>query len=571
VKWCVIWRIVDLNKMTEPTMSDQISNRTSPFKVIGLTVWMVSYNIGVLPAIMPAIVREFDSSIGSIQAVLVLFSLTTAAFAPTTENLCRYFGRTPVFLIGLVLYGIGIGLTALSSSIALLAVSFAVLTGLAATPLVSTPWTLVDLIYEGKSEEQATVGLIVVSTLGSLMGSLLGGLLASQLGWRWAFVPSLVALIGIWFWRRSLPNLSLYCKQPIDWVGGLLSFLGLGLILSGLSLGMELGWWERKRIFSIAGVVLPPFPLSIVPPLIAAGLILLGFFFFWQRRQAKKGEASILRAGLLRKPGFVVGMLASMLHTLIAAGVQFNLFQYVPLALSSDPYQTALTIMPYNIMKILVVVAAIKFLALGTDRNGNTAFQRLSPKLIMLIGLALLTVGIFMLYHSLTPQVTSVDLLPGLVMMGIGSGLFTPYVSRLTYSAAESSKEEGTGIYNPVQNLGNSLGRAILGSSLIFFASRDIVDSILQQLNRTVAPAERVRLIATLQEMIQTFSRREVGAALANQVPPSVVPLLRQISQEAITSGMQTSLLLALLLAGICFLLVNILPKYPSRYVEENV
>jgi MFS family permease len=556
--------------MTESTTPNQLLGRNSPFRVIGLTVWMVSYNIGVLPAIMPAIVRDFDSSIGSIQTVLVLFSLTTAAFAPTTENLCRYFGRTPVFLAGLVLYGIGISFTALSSSIAILAVSFAVLTGLAATPLVSTPWTFVDLIYRGKTEEQATLGLIVVSTLGSLMGSLLGGFLASQIGWRWAFLPSLIALIGIWFRRRSLPNLSLYCEQPIDWVGGLLSFLGLGLILSGVSLAMEFGWWEPKRVFTIGGVVMPPFPLSIVPPLIAVGLILLGFFGFWQRRQAKKGEASILRAGLLRKPGFVLGMLAAMLHTLIIAGVQFNLFQYVPLALSLDPYRTALTIMPLNITKILVVIVTLKLLRLGSDRNGDTVFQRLSPKSIVFSGLALLATGIFMLYRSLTLQVTSINLLPGLVMMGIGSGLFTSYASRLTYSAAENGRVEGTGIYNPVQNLGSSLGKAILGTALIFYASRNIVDGVLQQMEQTINPADRTRLIATLQEMVQTLSRREVTAEVVNYVPPSVVPFLRQISHEAATSGLQTSLLLALLLTGLCFLLSTTLPKYPSRHADEN-
>ncbi|BAU10921.1 permeases of the major facilitator superfamily protein [Leptolyngbya sp. NIES-3755] len=546
----------------------QIWSRTSPLRVISLTVWMVSYNIGVLPAIMPAIVQEFDSSIGSIQTVLVLFSLTTAAFAPTTENLCRYFGRTPVFLVGLVLYGLGISFTALSSSIVILALSFAVLTGLAATPLVSTPWTFVDLIYRGKTGEQATVGLIVVSTLGSLMGSLLGGFLASQIGWRWAFVPSIVALIVIWLRRRMLPNISIYCQQPIDWVGGLLSFLGLGLILSGVSLAMEFGWWEPKRVFSIGNVVLPPFPLSIVPTLIAVGLILLGFFAFWQRRQARKGEASILRAGLLRKPGFVLGTLAAMIHTLILAGVQFNLFQYVPLTLALDPYRTALTIMPLNITKILVVIGALKFLKLASNRNGDSLFQRLSPKSIVFTGTVLFAIGIFMLYQSLSLRVSSIDLLPGLVVMGIGSGLFSPYVSRLTYSAAENGKIEGTGIYNPVQNLGNSLGRAILGTSLIFYTSRGVVDGVSQQLGKTLNPVDRVRLIATLQEMIQTLSRRDLNTAVVNQVPASVVPFLRQISQEAATSGLRTSLLLALVFTGLCFLLATTLPKYPSR--QEN-
>lgn len=538
------------------------------FSAISLTVWMVAYNVGVLPAIMPAIVHDFESSIGSIQAVLVLFSLTTAAFAPTTENLCRYFGRTPVFLVGLLLYGIGISLTALSPSIAVLAISFAVLTGLAATPLVSTPWTIVDLLYRGKSGEQATVVLIVSSSLGGLMGSLLGGFLASQIGWRWAFLPSLFGLILIWFRKRSLPNLTLYSQQPIDWVGGLLSFLGLGLILSGLSLAMEFGWWERKRTLSIAGVVFPPFPLSIVPPLIATGVILLGFFIFWQRRQAEKGEASILRAGLLRKPGFVLGTTAAMLHTLITTGIQFNLYQYVPLALSLDPYRTALTIIPYAATKIVVVVGSVKLLKLGSDRHGDTFFQRLSPKSIMFSGLALLAVGLVMLYHSLTLDVTSLDLLPGLIVMGMGSAWFTLHVSRLTYAAADNSKAEGTGIYNPVQNLGSSLGRAILGTFLIFFASRDIVDGILQQMGQTVAAGDRVRLIATLQEMIQTLPRQEVIAMVVNQLPPSAVPLAKQISLEATTSGMHTSLLLALVLVGVCALLATTLPNYPSAQLR---
>ncbi len=78
------------------------------FWVLSLTLFIVAYNVSVLPAIMPAIVRDFNSSIGSIQSILVLFSLIMASFAPTTENLCRFYGRTRVFFTGLTLYGIGI-------------------------------------------------------------------------------------------------------------------------------------------------------------------------------------------------------------------------------------------------------------------------------------------------------------------------------------------------------------------------------------------------------------------------------------------------------------------------------
>lgn len=529
---------------------------------ISLTVFMVAYNVSVMPAIMPAIVFDFNSSVGYIQSILVLFSLITASFAPTTENLCRYYGRTPVFLTGLAAYGIGITLTALSPTIGVLAVCFSLMTGLAATPLVSTPWTIADLVYEGKSEEQATVLLIITSALGGLSGALLGGYIASQVGWRWAFVPSLAVLLVIWLLKRSLPQLIIRCQQPIDWMGGLLSFLGLGSILMGISLSADFGWWEPKRLFSIAGVVLPPFSLSIVPTLIAVGVILLGFFGVWQRRQAKRFGASLLRAGLLRKRGFVLGLLTAMLHTLITTGVQFNLYQFVPVALSLNPFQTALTVIPYNLTVIVVVVVILKYLALG---------DRLPPKYIVQSGIGLLAVGIGLLYHRLSLQVTSLELMPGLIIMGVGSGLFLAYISRLTYSATSTDeKPEGSGIYNPVQNLGSSLGRAILGTSLIFFASRDIVDGLLQQLGRTLPLATRNQLVAELQEMIQTLSKKELGAVLASKLPPSISALVRPISLEAAVSGMQTSMLIALLLTSVCFLLATTLPKYPQIRLKNQ-
>lgn len=527
------------------------------FWAISLTLFTVSYNVSVMPAIMPALVFDFDTSVGYIQSLLVLFSLVTASFAPTTENLCRFYGRTPVFLAGLIFYGIGIGLTALSPSLEVLAISFLLVMGLAATPLVSTPWTIADLVYDGEDEEQAMVKLIVVSALGGLAGALLGGYIASTLSWRWAFIPSLAVLVLVWLLKRSLPKLVIHSQQPIDWVGGLLSFLGLGSILIGISLSVEFGWWQPKRLFSIAGVVLPPFALSIVPTLIAVGVIILGFFSFWQRRQARQYKASLLRAGLLRKRGFVLGLLTAMLHTLITTGVQFNLYQFVPVAMLLNPFQTALTIIPYNLTMIVVVVSILKYLELG---------ERIPPKYIVLSGIVLLAVGLGLLYRSLHLAVTSLELMPALVVMGVGSGLFLAYISRLIYAAAPvEQKPEGSGIYNPVQNLGSSLGRAILGTALIFFASRDVVDGILHHLGRTLPPAERSQLITGLQEMLQTFSRKEIGAILASKLPPDAVGAIRPISLEAATSGMQTSMLIALGFTVVCFLLATTLPKYPSR------
>lgn len=530
--------------------------RHRAFWAITLTLFMVAYNVSVMPAIMSPLARDLNASVGSIQGILVVFSLTTASFAPTTENLCGFYGRTRVFGIGLILYGIGIALTSLSPTIGILAISFSLLTGLAATPLISTPWAIAESMYGGEAEEQTTLVLVLASVLGSLSGGILGGFIAYHLGWRWAFAPSVSVLIFIFRLQRSLPNQIIPSPQPIDWFGGLLSFLGLSSIFVGIGLAGEFGWWSPKREFAIGSMIIPPFAISIVPTLVAVGMILLGFFGFWQRRQANRVGASLFRVGLLRRRGFVFGMFAAMVHTLIVTGVQFNLFQFVPLALSLNPFRTALAIMPYNLTMPIVLVAVVKYLSLGS---------RIAPKYIVSSGIALLAVGIGVLYSSLHPQISPLELMPGLIIMGMGSGLFLSYISVLTFSSASVvDKPQCPGIYNPIQNLGSSLGRGILGTTLIFFTSQSIVDSVLQNLSKTLSTVQRLEVIAKLQEILQTFSQAEIQTVLANKVPPSVYPSLQAINLNAATLGIRNSLLVALMLTIVCFVLTTGLPKYPS-------
>ena len=538
------------------SQAQKIQFRHQSFWAITLTLFMVAYNVSVMPAIMSSLARDLNASVGSIQGILVVFSLTTASFAPTTENLCRFYGRTRVFSTGLTLYGIGIALTSLSPTIGILALSFSLLTGLAATPLISTPWAIADLMYGGEAEEQTNLVLVLASVLGGLSGGIGGGFIAYHLGWRWAFAPSITVMILVLRFKRSLPNIIIPTPQAIDWVGGLLSFLGLSSIFVGIGLAGEFGWWEPKREFAIGNIIIPPFAISIVPTLVAVGIILLGFFSYWQRRQASRSGASLFRVGLLRRRGFVFGTFAAMVHTLIVTGIQFNLFQFVPLALSLNPFRTSLAIMPYSLTMPIVLVAVVKYLSLG---------NRIAPKYIVCSGIALLAAGIGVLYSSLHPQVNPLELMPGLIIMGMGSGLFLSYISVLTFSdASVTDKPQCPGIYNPVQNLGGSLGRGILGTALVFFTSQGIVDGVLEKLGKTLPTLQRIEVITKLQEMLQTFSQAELRTVLANEVPPSVFPSLRSISLDAATVGIKTSLLIALMLTIVCFMLAIGLPKYPS-------
>ncbi|WP_204139246.1 MFS transporter [Halomicronema sp. CCY15110] len=531
------------------TVGAQPAGTTTQKSAIGLclTLFMVSFHLGIVPAIMPPLVRSFDSSVGYVQSALVLLSLVTAAFAPTSENLSRRWGRQRIFHGGLLLFAIGTLLITISPSMALFAVSYALLTGLAATPLVSVPWALMDRFYDGQAEKIAFLLLTLSMVVGGLVGSLTGGLIAFQLSWRLAFPLELLLIPLIWGLVTEYPTDPIAHHTPIDWVGGCLSFLGLGLTLLGLSLAGEFGWWEAKKTLSPLGVTIVPFGISIVPILIGSGLVCLGLFVFWRRQQKQANRASLVKAGLLSRRNFINSLIVAMLHSALITGLSFNLFQFIPPVLDLNSFQTALTVLPYNF--VMVIVLLVRFINL-----------QLLPRRIVQLGLSIEIIGILWLVGAIAPGMTRWSILPGLVITGIGSGLFTSQIGAIAYSTAtRGEKPEATGIFNPLQKVGQALGRGILGTVLISAASSKIVDGVILQLDNNLDATTRQAAITYLQRAIQTFTKDEMQALFA-RLPETVQPSLDTIIETAAIGAMETTLIIILVANLVCLLLTTRLP-----------
>lgn len=506
-----------------------------------LSLFMVTYTIALLPAIMPRVVRDLDSSMGYIQASLVLLSLVRASFAPSCANLAQRFGRKRIFLLGLGLFSLGILGAALAPNMGAFVTYYALVAGLGGVPLLVAPRDLMFKLYTDQAEKLALAALAVFSSLGGIAGSVLGGLLASQYGWRWAFTPTFLMVAGILFLTQWVPEIVTRSAIPIDWVGGLFSFLGFGLTLLGISLGEEYGWWEPKQIFAIFNWVIPPVALSIVPPLVAAGMIFLGLFFYWQRQQAHLGKASLLRMGVLNRKPFLEGMLIAALHTLITTGLQFNLYQFIPAVLSISPFWTAIAVLPFPLMTLVTLMVYIKF------------SSRWAPQQCVRIGLGIFCVGVFLLYQSIQPGITVVSMLLPLMVLGIGSGLFLIPISLLAFGGLSiDHRPEASGVYTPVQNLGSALGRAVLGTLLVGIASVKIVDKAIAELSTTVTLEQRSRAILLLEKVLQTFSRDE-RSQFWSTLPPQVQPFLNDILIDSAFESVRTMMLVIFGLSLVCF------------------
>ncbi|MEM1368124.1 MAG: MFS transporter [Cyanobacteria bacterium P01_H01_bin.15] len=535
-----------------PESATSSSNRGLGFGLC-LALYLVAFNISVIPPIMPLLVKGLDSSVGYVQGALVLISLVTAAFTPTSENLGRHYGRKPVFIGGLILFLCATAAAIASPNISVFVLTYSLVGGLAATPLVSTPWAWMERFYGDSAEKNAFLSLTLSGVFGSLSGSLIGGALASQFGWRAAFLPEFLLVVVILLLVRRTPKSSSGEITPTLWVGGCLSFAGLALILFGTSLGSEYGWWRPKQVFTLGEWVIPPFSLSIVPPLLAAGLIFLGLYVYWQQWQRQRGQASLFRVGLLQRRTFQMGLATSTLHAGVSAGLQFNLFQFLPAVAGSNPLQTALTVIPYPLTNLVVLILSIKVLKLE---------DKFPSRWILQTGLVLFAAGIFGVAQLIDADMGTLRLVPVLMIMGVGSGLVLSQVARLTYTAARpGERSEASGVYRPSQNLGQSLGRAVLGSLLIAIASIKIVDQTITQLGGVVTALQRQEAITTLEQVFFTFDRAE-RQDFFQQLSPKVQEALGQVGTDAAVSAMGITLQVAFVLTLIALGFASQLPKY---------
>ena len=227
-------------------------------------------------------------------------------------------------VIGMTVYGIGSAVTAVSWSVPVLTIGWSVLEGLGAALVLPAMWALVPAIYRGADRATAFGLLGGVAGAAVAIGPILGGWFTTNLSWRVVFVGEvalavLIVIALLVFVAENRPE-----RRPqVDWVGGALSALGLGLVVFG---ALQSSQW---------GIVTPrnspiePLGLSLTPFVIIAGLALLYAFVAWERRRESRGEEPLLRLELFKIVPFRSGLVMLVMQSLILAGAFFALPLYL--------------------------------------------------------------------------------------------------------------------------------------------------------------------------------------------------------------------------------------------------
>ena len=374
----------------------------------------------------PAIHTELPGPAADIPWFSAAYTLPFAAFLITGGRLGDIFGRARTFRIGVAGFVLASLVCAVAQSAGLLIGARAV-QGAAAALIIPQTIGLIRALFDGDELAKALGSIGPVMGLSAVTGPLLGGLLTQAVSWRAVFLVNVPLGLAVLLAARLLREDRAATRPRLDLTGTLLVVTGAGLLVYPLIDPAGPNW-----------------------ALLAAGAALLVVFGFHQRRAA----APLVEPSLFAHRGFPAALAGSLLFFAVMTGVMQVVPMQLQLGLGVDVRTAGLTLLP---------------LSSGLAVSSYFAGTRLVPKFgarVMFAGLALLLTGILAAVAEYAGGVHGYPwpLLGALALCGLGMGTFTvPFFTAALHRVRPHETGSAAGLLNAVQQLGGTLGVALLG------------------------------------------------------------------------------------------------------------
>ncbi|MEU8790441.1 MFS transporter [Streptomyces sp. NPDC048643] len=512
--------------------------------VLGTAQFLMVLDTSVMNVSISQLVEDFDTEVTSIQAVITLYALVMAAFMATGGRLGDILGRRRLFLLGLVVYGVGSALTAVAPTLWVLALGWSVVEGLGAAMVLPAMAALVAESYTGRDRAVAYGVIGGLAGAGIAVGPLLGGWVTTYLTWRLVFAGEVVVVVAMLCFRRVITESARSGPRPrLDGVGAALSAAGLGLGVLGVLQSSSWGWVQPRN---------PPFTvLGFAPTLfvVAAGVVVLALFARWERHREAQGADPLVHLSLLRVPPLRSGLLTLVSQNLILLGLFFAIPLYLQVVQGFDAFQTGLRLLPVSVTMLVASVLA--------SRLGRV----MGPRRVVRLALLTLLGAIVWLLATIDPVIDDAQFAGAMALLGVGMGLLASQLGNVVQSSVgEKERSEVGGLQFTAQNLGSALGTALIGSILIGALAQAFTTQV--ERNPSVSEEARQQTGVALEAGISFVSTDQVrsGAEQAG-LPPREVDAVTDSYATAQLNGLKAAVLAAGGITLVSFLVTGHLPS----------
>lgn len=430
--------------------------RWSVLIVLGCAQFVLVLDGTVMNVSISTVVADLDTTVTAMQAAITFYTLTMAALMLLGAKLGDVWGRRRALVVGSMIYATGSLITALSPNFAFLFLGWSIVEGLGAVLVIPAVAALVADNYTGTDRVKAYATIGALSGAAVAAGPLIGGFLTTYASWRYVFAGEVVIMIVVVSFSRLVTDSTPREPVRIDIWSVLLSSSGLVLAVFGMLQSKTWGWVRPAASPDIAGREITPLGISLTSWLILAGTFLLYAFVRRQGTLVRSG-----RPPLVHMEVFSIRVLRSGLTVLgaqyaITAGLFFMVPVYLQMTLGLDALATGTKIFPLSVSLILFSVV------------GTRLSARWSPRRIVRWGQSILVVSSLVLLGSVSIDLKNGFFAAGMFCAGAGLGLLASQLGNVNMSAVtEKQTSEVGGLQGVFQNLGSSLGTAVIGSVLI--------------------------------------------------------------------------------------------------------
>jgi EmrB/QacA subfamily drug resistance transporter len=414
-----------------------IDNRTRwlALYVLCLGDLMIVLDVTIVGVALPSIREDLGFSETSLAWIVNAYLLTFGGFLLLGGRLGDLFGHRRLFLIGTTLFTAASLACGLSTSQELLVAARAV-QGLGAAVVSAVALSLMMTLFTEPADRAKAMGIFgFVASGGGSLGVLLGGILTDVLSWHWIFlvnVPVGVLVVALTF--KLVPDAPGFpAKGRLDIAGAVTITLSLMLAVYAIVNGNQEGWTSAQTL-----------------GLLGAAAVLLGVFLAIESNV----RAPLVPLGLFRLRNVAVSNIVGILWAAAMFAWFFLSALYLQLVLGYSPLQVGLAFLPGNvIMGILSVGLSAKLVL------------RYGFRLPLFTGLMIAAVGLLLFARAPVDGNFVVDVLPSMILLGLGAGMaFNPVLLAAMSDVEPSEAGLASGVVNTSFMMGGALGLAVLAS-----------------------------------------------------------------------------------------------------------
>jgi EmrB/QacA subfamily drug resistance transporter len=420
--------------MTVQAMNDsRARSKWLALAVLAVAQFMVVLDVTIVNVALPAIQTDLGFTADGLQWVVNAYTLAFGGLLLLGGRASDLLGRRRLFLIGLALFGAASLAGGFApSSEALIAVR--AVQGVGAALLSPAALALLQVTFPAGRERNLALGIWgALAGIGGTLGVVAGGVLVDSAGWEWIFFVNVPVAIGGIIAAPYFLTESRGTATSFDFTGAILATAGLLALVYGVIRTDAAGWGSAE-----------------VLGLFGAALILLGAFVYAESR----AKDPLVPLRLFRIRGMSVSALALALNGGAFLGMFFMSALYLQQVHGDSALDAGAHFVPMGIAAIASAVV------------GAQLVTRFGTRAAYIGGSAIGVIGLLLLSRAGVDSGYGADILPGLVVFGLGLPLVG--VANQIAAVAEVPHEDAgaaSGIVTTAFQVGGAIGLALVSTA----------------------------------------------------------------------------------------------------------